>query len=277
LACDQQASLAGHGAFQPGAMKATYGTGVFVLATAGRQRSEMSEGLLTTIAWRLPKEPPTYAVDGGVFSAGSVLAWLVAIGILDDESASEAQARSVPDAGGVRLLPALTGLGAPWWQPEARAIIAGASPGTGAAHIVRAALDGIAHRTADILEAMLESGDVAPHALRVDGGLSANAYLLERQADLLGLSVDVASQAESTALGIAGLAGIGAGLVRPEDIAAANPVARRVEPTMTSEARRRERAAWKSFVEWAGDRREAHQRGDVRAMEPGDSLKETTL
>jgi glycerol kinase len=251
LACDQQASLAGHAAFDAGAMKATYGTGVFVLAMAGNQRPTPDARLLATVAWRLSGMPTTYAVDGGVFSAGSLLDWLVSLGILEEGALSEAQARSVPDAGGLRLLPALTGLGAPWWQPEARAVIAGGTQATRPAHIVRAALDGIVNRTADVVETMLAAG-YGPDAIRVDGGLSRNAYLVERQADLLGMAVDVASATESTALGIAGLAGIGAGLIGPEVIRGANPVARRVEPRMPAAERRRERLEWRSFVEWAG-------------------------
>lgn len=250
LACDQQAALAGHGAFAPGAMKATYGTGVFVLTTSGDRRPSGDARLLTTIAWRLPGRAPTYALDGGVYSAGTLLDWLVRLGVLDSAASSDRLARTASDAGRVRILPALGGLGAPWWRPEARAVMSNLRSGTTAADVARAALDGIAQRTADVVEAMLEAG-VAATALRVDGGLAANAYLVERQADLIGIPVEVASIAESTALGVAGLAGIGAGCIAPETIAAANPPARRIEPRTGHRERERERAAWKQFVEWA--------------------------
>ena len=250
LACDQQAALAGHGAFEAGAMKATYGSGVFVLATRGRRRPKPDERLLSTVAWRLP-DGTTYAVDGGVFSAGTLLEWLTQLNILEDASQSEALARSVPDSGGLQLLPALNGLGAPWWRASARGVIAGLSLGTQRGHVVRAALDGIAQRTADVVEVMALDAAAVPPALRVDGGLSANGYLVERQADLLGMPVDVASATESTALGIAGLAGIGAGRIGPDVIRAANPVARRVQPRLASVERAGERAAWRSFVQHA--------------------------
>ena len=265
LACDQQAALAGHGAFEPGGIKATYGTGVFVLATTGSTPPQHGEQLLGTVAWQLADGTTTYALDGGVFTAGTLLGWLTdGLGVLDDAQASEALARSVPNDGGVLLLPALAGLGAPWWRPEARGVIAGISAATRRGHVVRAALDGIANRVADVVEAMIETTAQSPEALRVDGGLSKNAYLLERQADLLGLPVDVASAAESTALGIAGLAGIGAGLIGPEAITAANPVARRINPRSAANTREREREAWRAFLVRAaeltivdGDRRDA--------------------
>jgi glycerol kinase len=282
LACDQQAALAGHGAFGGGAMKATYGTGVFVLATAGEVRPRPDERLLTTIAWRLAGTT-TYAVDGGVFSAGTLLDWLVRLGLLDDASSSDALARAVDDAANVRLLPALNGLGAPWWRPEATAVVAGLTLSTRPEHVVRAALDGIAQRTADIVDTMLEARGAAdaPEALRADGGLSANGYLMQRQADLIGLSVDVASVADTTALGIAGLAGIGAGRIGPDVIAAANPTARRIQPALDASARRRQRAGWREFVEWAslpigdtGEGRRSTGRIDPRTHS-GDSRKET--
>jgi glycerol kinase len=162
-------------------------------------------------------------------------------------------------------------------------VVSGASQGTTAAGIVRGALDGIAHRTADIVEVMLETG-VNADALRVDGGLTANRYLVERQADLTGLPVEVASVTESTALGMAGLAGMGAGCIGPEAIAAANRPAMRVAPHIGQPERERERAAWKEFVAWAstpldhsGGRREAEQAGIDTATEPEESPKETRL
>lgn len=249
LACDQQAALAGHGAFEAGRIKATYGTGVFVLATAGSAPPQPGERLLSTVAWQMADGATTYALDGGVFTAGTALGWLAGeLNLFADVAASEALARGVPDDGGVRFLPALAGLGAPWWRTEARGVIAGISGATRRGHIARAALDGIAHRVCDVVEAMADTSGRQPEALRVDGGLTGNGYLLQRQADLLGIPVDVASAAESTALGIAGLAGIGAGLIGPEVITAANPVAARMDPRPGDRQRQTERAGWRAFV-----------------------------
>jgi glycerol kinase len=180
MACDQQAALAGHGAFTPGAIKATYGTGVFVLANAGSRR-EAAPDLETSIAWTLPDAAAgggdvgrTSAIlQGGVFTAGALLDWLRDdLHLVDDVAATSAQAMSVPDAAGVRVLPALAGLGAPWWRPEARGVVAGLSAAAGRAHVVRATLDGIAHRVADVVEAMMPLLPGSPERLRVDGGLT---------------------------------------------------------------------------------------------------------
>lgn len=254
LVCDQQAALLGHGCIEPGQMKATYGTGVFVLAVAGRQPPSAGDRLLGTVAWQLGEMPPTYALDGGVFTAGSLLNWLRdGLGLIADPSESEALARSVADSGGVRLLPALAGIGAPWWRSSARGVIAGLSAATSGAHVVRAALDGIAHRVADVVEAMRETIGGPPRSLRVDGGLVGNAYLLQRQADLLGMPLDVASSLEATALGAAGLAGIGVGVLEPAQIGAANPAVRSVRPVLPARDRQDERAAWRHFVETAAE------------------------
>lgn len=250
--CDQQAALAGHACFEAGAIKATYGTGVFVLATTGPVATAAGSGLLSTIAWQLAGDPVVYALDGGVFTAGALLDWLRgALGLVGEPAASADLARSVADTAGVRVLPAIAGLGAPWWRPEARGVISGLSAAAGRAHIVRAAFDGLAHRVADIVEASTVALDRRPDALRVDGGLTGNDYLMQRQADLLGLPVDVAAVGESTALGTAGLAGIGAGLLDPAAIARANPVGRRYVPRLGAAERGRERAAWTTFVERA--------------------------
>ncbi len=251
LACDQQAALAGHGAFTPGALKATYGTGVFVLANAGPEPA-LVDGIETSVAWTLPTGATDYVLQGGVFTAGALVDWLRdGLGLVADVAEMERLARSVPDTAGVRVLPALAGLGAPWYRADVRAVVAGLSAAADRAHVVRATLDAIAHRVADVVEAVLPGLASPPTALRVDGGLTANGYLLERQADLLGLPVVAASIGESTALGIAGLAGIGAALLTVDDIAAANPPARRVEPRLAAAEREAERAAWRRFVEQA--------------------------
>ena len=249
LACDQQAALAGHGAFNVGAVKATYGTGVFVLANAGPRR-DPAPGLEVSIAWRIGDEPAASALQGGVLTAGAMLDWLTDdLAIVASAAETEGLATAVTDSGGVRFLPALSGLGAPWYRPDARAVIGGLMLSTRREHLVRAALDGIAQRTCDIVEAVVDATGHAPPSLRVDGGLSANRWLMQRQADLLGIPVEVVLAAESTALGIAGLAGIGAGLLEPPSIAAANPVAALFEPNLSPGDRNRERATWRRFVE----------------------------
>ena len=249
LACDQQAALAGHGAFAPAALKATYGTGVFVLANAGAS-APTADAVEASVAWRLPDGALSYVLQGGVLTAGALLDWLRDdVGLIADPAETETLARSVANTAGAWFLPALSGLGAPWYRGEARAAVVGLTLAVDRRHIARAALDGIAHRTCDVIEAILPALAGPPAALRVDGGLTANGYLMERQADLLGLPVEVATALESTALGIAGLAGIGAGLLEVGAIAAANPVARRFEPRMRALERTAERAAWRRFVE----------------------------
>lgn len=254
MVCDQQAALAGQGGHRVGAAKATFGTGVFVLANAGDAVPLAPDGILATVAWVDAAGRPTYALDGGVFSAGSLLDWLHAdLGIVDAPAGLDELAGAAPDAGGVRILPALAGLGAPWWEPDARVVLAGLSAATRRPHLARAALDAIAQRTADIVEAMTPAlpatGGGTP--LRVDGGLSGSALLVGRLADLLGRPVEVAADSESTALGTALLAGIGAGRLDERDAAAVAGTARCVEPTLDESTRRAERAGWTDFVERA--------------------------
>lgn len=251
LACDQQSALAGHGALRPGDVKATFGTGVFALVNAG-DRLEPPSDLELSIAWQLEGERPVTVLQGGVFTAGALVDWLRdGLSVIDAAAETETLARAAGGAGRVRLLPALSGLGAPWYRPDARAVISGLTLATGREHIVGAALDSIAHRTADVVEAAGRELGGVTSAIRVDGGLTANRWLMQRQADLLGVPVDVASVAESTALGIAWLAGIGAGILRPETIAKANPTAVRYVPELGERARVRERTEWREFVEVA--------------------------
>jgi glycerol kinase len=253
MACDQQAALAGHGAFAPGAIKATYGTGAFVLANAGTYR-DAAPDLETSIAWTLAGdsgvgETTATVLQGGVFSAGAMIDWLAGgIGLITNASATAGMASSVADAAGVKVLPALAGLGAPWWRPEAHAVVAGLTAAARPAHVVRATLDGIAHRVADVVEAMAGVLPGTPLRLRVDGGMTANSYLMQRQADLLGIPVDVASVEESTALGIAGLAGLGSGDLDVAAIGAANPSRATYHAALAESERRGEREAWRSFV-----------------------------
>jgi glycerol kinase len=247
---DQQAALAGSGAVRPGEVKATYGTGVFVLGrTDGPVRAS---GLLPTVAWALGDasgtiEAVSYALDGGVFAAGSLLDWLSgSLGLARDTRALTALAASVDDSAGVKVLPALAGLGAPWWRADARAVLAGLHAGVRPAHVARAALEAIAARVADIVEAM--SAVVSVESVRVDGGLTNSDELLRVQADALGLRLEV-GVADATALGAAMLAGVGAGLFASvEDAASRLPPSRTIEPRTTEAERLRERERWRAFV-----------------------------
>ncbi|HEV7810826.1 MAG TPA: FGGY-family carbohydrate kinase, partial [Candidatus Limnocylindrales bacterium] len=237
------------GGHRPGTIKATYGTGVFVLARAGHVPPPSPPGILVTVGWTSPDGVPTYALDGGVFSAGSLLDWLqTGLGILETAGDLDRLAARVPDAGGVRLLPALAGLGAPWWDPDARAVIAGISAGTRPGHIARAAIDAIAHRVADVIEAMTPHLPDAAIPLRVDGGLTASNLLVQRQADLIGRPIEVATTTESTALGVALMAAIGAGRLTEARAADVATTARRIEPRLDEQTRTAERSAWREFV-----------------------------
>ena len=174
---DQPAALAGNGCFLTDEIKVTYGTGCFVLANAGGDPPVPPEGLLASVAWSKAGER-TFAFDGGVFTAGTAINWLRTVGIVADVAETSHLAHSVRDTGGVRFLPAFTGLGAPWWQSDARGVLAGITGGTTRAHLVRAVLDSIAFRVRDVLEAIWAGGRKRPVALRVDGGLTKNRYLM---------------------------------------------------------------------------------------------------
>jgi glycerol kinase len=210
---DQQAALAGTGCVRPGRAKATYGTGVFVLALAGDQPpvAARAQGLLPTVAWRIAGGGTTHALDGGVFSAGSMLEWLALdLGFAAGVPELLALAAGVPDTAGVRLLPALGGLGAPWWRPEARGVIAGLSAHTRPAHIARAAVEAIHARVTDVVEAMARLVPVSD--LRVDGGLTRSPGFAERQAAALGRLV-WRTDGDATCRGVAALAAVGAGVL----------------------------------------------------------------
>lgn len=246
---DQQAALAGAGCVVAGRVKATYGTGVFALAHVGDQVPAAAGGLLPTVAWRIDGRDE-YALDGGVFAAGEMLEWLCReLGIADEPAALGELARGVASADGVRILPGITGVGAPWWRPDARGTIAGLTAGTKRAQVARAALEGIAWRVADVIGAVREAVPVA--ALRVDGGLTNEPGLLQMQADAIGVPVEQ-GLADATAAGAAALAAVGAGLLGSvADIADLVPVSGRVEPQRDADWREREHAAWRRFVELA--------------------------
>jgi glycerol kinase len=247
---DQQAALAGSGTIAPGAVKATYGTGVFVLGrTEGPERAE---GLLPTVAWASPNAgggigDVAYALDGGVFAAGALLEWMAHdLGLAADVPSLTALAGTVPDSAGTMLLPALAGLGSPWWQPGAHGVIAGLHGGVRPAHLARAALEAIAWRVADIVEAMAALIQIS--SLRIDGGLTNDPTLLQIQADALGLPLAV-GRADTTVLGAALLAGLGAGTFTSLREAAAHlPRERIVSPASDPAGRRAARDRWRQFV-----------------------------
>ena len=211
MAGDQQAALFGQMCTEPGSMKNTYGTGCFMLMNTGTRPIMSRNNLLTTIAWKIG-DTVNYALEGSIFVAGSVVQWLRdGLGIISKSSESEALAASVPDNGGVYFVPALTGLGAPHWDAYAKGGIYGITRGTTAAHITRAALEGIAFQTMDIADAMGKDAGVPVSELKVDGGASRNNLLMQFQADVLGTSVIRPTVTETTALGAAYLAGLAVG------------------------------------------------------------------
>lgn len=211
IAGDQQAALFGQGCIRPGLVKNTYGTGCFMLKQTGTVPVRSANRLLTTVAWQLNGQV-SYALEGSVFSAGAAVQWLRdGLGIISTAAEIEQLALQVPDSGGVYLVPAFTGLGAPHWDPRARGIIAGISRGTGRAEIARACLEGIALQTVDLVRAMEADTGIPLAELRVDGGATANNLLMQIQADLLGIPVVRAQTSETTALGAAFLAGLAAG------------------------------------------------------------------
>ncbi|NJD37526.1 MAG: glycerol kinase GlpK [Geobacter sp.] len=211
MAGDQQAALFGQGCSRPGLVKNTYGTGCFMLKQTGTTLVRSANRLLTTVAWQLNGQV-SYALEGSVFSAGAAVQWLRdGLGIISTAAEIEQLALQTPDSGGACLVPAFTGLGAPHWDPHARGILAGISPGTGRAEIARACLEGIALQTVDLVRAMEADTGISLPELRVDGGATANNLLMQLQADLLGIPVVRARTSETTALGAAFLAGLAVG------------------------------------------------------------------
>jgi glycerol kinase len=249
MAGDQQAASIGQACLAPGNSKATYGTGAFILTHTGQEQRRSRHRLLSTIAWQLRGER-RYALEGSVFVAGSLVKWLRDdLGLLESAAESEALARSVPDSGGVQIVPGHSGLGAPWWRPEARGAITGLSFATGRAHIARAALESMAHQTHDLMTAFAADG--APwEVLKVDGGMASNGWLAQDLADMLGLTVERPAFVETTALGAAMLAGVGCGMFESlEEAAAMRGAVERFEPAMAAGVREARLAGWKKAVE----------------------------
>ncbi len=246
LAGDQQAALFGQACFAPGRAKVTYGTGAFVLANAGTERPRPEEGVLATAAWQLGAQAPVYALEGSVFVAGAAIQWLRdGLGLIADAAETEALARSIDGTDGVYFVPALTGLGSPHWEPEARGLISGLTRGTRREHLVRAALEAIAFQTRDVLAAM----GLELELIRADGGGAENGFLLQFQADVARLPVEVPAEREATALGAAGLAGLGAGVwASTAELERAWRRAGRYEPELDAAEAERLVAGWHDAV-----------------------------
>jgi glycerol kinase len=260
IAGDQQAALFGQGAIHPGDAKNTYGTGCFLLLNTGGKPVRSSRGLLTTVAWSMPAPgagPPevTYALEGAIFVAGAAVQWLRdGLGLVATAADSEGLATSVPDTGGVYLVPAFVGLGAPYWDMYARGALVGVTRGTTRAHVVRAALEAIAYQTRDVLDVMAAEADRRPADLRVDGGATENDFLCQFQADLLDLPVLRPRVRETTALGAAYLAGLGVGLWRdPGALRELWQLDRAFRPAMPAARREALYAGWQRAVARARD------------------------
>jgi glycerol kinase len=245
IAGDQQAALFGQVCNRPGMVKNTYGTGCFMLMNTGPKPIASKNNLLTTVAWQVGKRTE-YALEGSIFIAGAVVQWLRdGLGIIKSSAEVETLAASVKDNGGVYVVPAFAGLGAPHWDPYARGLIAGLTRGTKAAHIARAALEGIAYQVRDVLHAMESDAGIRLKELRVDGGACANNFLMQFQSDLLGVPVVRPKVAETTALGAAYLAGLAVGYWADEsEIASQWQADRRFTPTMKPAERKLLCAGW---------------------------------
>lgn len=249
MAGDQQSALFGQACFRPGMAKCTYGTGAFVLLNTGTWPVASASGLLSTIAWRLGGET-TYALEGSAFIAGAAVQWLRdGLGLIGTASEVEALAAQVPDSGGVVFVPALTGLGAPHWRPDARGLLAGLTRGTTRAHVARAVLEGVALQITDILRAMAADAGTPLAELRVDGGAARNDLLMQFQSDILGVPCVRPTVLETTALGAAFLAGLGAGFwSSPSAIAEAWAEDRRFAPAMEGAHVARHIESWRDAV-----------------------------
>ena len=251
IAGDQQAALFGQAAFTAGSAKTTYGTGCFLLLNTGTDAVRSRNQLLTTVAWQLGSEAPlTYALEGSVFIGGAVVQWLRDELQLIQSAAETAEiAASVPDSAGVYVVPAFAGLGAPYWDQEARGAVVGLTRGAGRAHLIRAALEGIAHQVADVVEAMDADSGSPLAEMRVDGGAAANDFLMQFQADILGTPVKRPVNLETTAFGAAALAGLATNVWSSlEEVASTLAVERTFEPRMSERERQRLRDGWKDAI-----------------------------
>ena len=249
IAGDQQAALFGQGCVHPGDSKNTYGTGCFLLINTGKERYDSDVGLLTTLACG-PTGQVAYALEGSVFSAGSAVQWLRdGLQIIRAPRETEAIAESVPDTGGVYLVPAFTGLGAPHWDMTARGALLGLTPGSTQAHVVRATLESIAYQVCDLVDAAASDVGLKLTSLKADGGMSANSFLMQFQADMLGVRVEVPENIETTALGAAFLAGLSCGFWESADqLDGLRRVRRVFEPGPSVDDRKRLLEGWRAAV-----------------------------
>jgi glycerol kinase len=249
IAGDQQSALFGQGCTAPGMAKNTYGTGCFLLLHTGQRPVASSHGLLTTVACD-ERGGPAYALEGAVFIAGAVIQWLRdGLGLLARAAESEKHARSVQDSLGVYVVPAFVGLGAPYWDPDARGAVLGLTRGVTRAHLVRATLESLAFQTRDLMDAMAADAGAPLSELRVDGGASANDFLMQFQADLLGVPVERPSLVETTAVGAAQLAGLAVEFWRsPRELAGTRRHDRRFRPRMPAERREALYRGWRDAV-----------------------------
>jgi glycerol kinase len=250
IAGDQQAALFGQACFAPGEAKSTYGTGAFVLLNTGTEVPVSENGLLSTIAWRLGDEPVVYALEGSVVIAGAAVQWLRdELQIIESATEVEALARSVEDSGGVTIVPAFAGLGAPYWDPEARGAVLGLTRGSGRGHLARATLEGIAHQVADVVEAMIADSGRQLGVLKVDGGAAANDLLMTMQADALGAEVSRSATLETTALGAGFLAGLAVAFWdSPDEVSKRWRESGRFTPTRGDDERAASREVWRRAV-----------------------------
>jgi glycerol kinase len=251
IAGDQQAALFGQGCWEPGTSKNTYGTGSFLLLNTGAEAPDSQHGLLTSVAWQLDGRA-TYALEGAIFVTGATVQWLRdQLGVISDAAETETLAAELPDGNeGVYLVPAFTGLGAPHWDQYARATLVGMTRGTDRRHLARAALEAMAYQTVDVSELMERESKQDLQELRVDGGAAANDLLCRFQADLLGVDVVRPKNAETTVLGAAFLAGLGAGIWSSTDeLAGVWQLDRRFEPTMADDRRRQLVHGWRAAVD----------------------------
>jgi glycerol kinase len=248
VAGDQQAALVGHGCLSPGMAKATYGTGCFLVMNAGREPPVSKNRLLATVGYQIGAET-TYALEGSIFSAGATIQWLKeGLHFITASRESEAMAAALKNNGGVYLVPAFAGLGAPQWNAEARGAIVGLTRDSTAAHVVRAGVEAIAYQTRDLLDALVADGAPRPTTLKVDGGVTANGWAMQFLADICDAPVERPAFQEVTALGAARLAAFGAGLIPSLDANPPSAPAARWTPAMAAPERERLLAGWRAAV-----------------------------
>ncbi len=279
VAGDQQAALFGQGCFSAGQVKSTYGTGAFILLNVGDKPPQPRDGLLGTVACDA-RGKPAYALEASIFIAGAAVQWLRdGLGIISNAAETEAMARSLQSNDGVYFVPALVGLGAPNWEPRARGTIVGLTRGTTRVHFVRAALEAMAYGTAEMLGVMAKNGKVKFDSLRVDGGASVNDWLLQYQADVLGIPVERPDMIETTAMGAAGLAGIAGGVWRDADEFIGTRRFTRFEPLGSRELAEEGSKGWQRAVRatlsWAQDRGARPGRRKSSARKPRSTATAT--